>query len=65
MEAANRIIRLPEVLNLTGLKRATVYLKIKQGQFPKSISLGPRAAGWVQAEIQQWIAERISDRDSK
>lgn len=57
-----RIIRLDEVTRVTGLKRSTIYLKIGQGLFPKQVNLGPRAAGWVQSEVQDWIAERINAR---
>lgn len=55
-----RIIRLPEVKDKTGLSRSTIYLRMSQGRFPKSISLGERAVGWVDAEIEQWLDERIA-----
>src|SRR3954470_16101086 len=43
----------------TGLSRSTIYLRISQGTFPKPIKLGGRAAGWVQAEIQEWLQRQI------
>lgn len=54
-------LRLPEVKKLTGLGRSTIYLKISQGTFPASVSLGDRAVAWIDAEINQWIAERIAE----
>lgn len=54
------ISRLPEVLQSTGLSRSTIYLRMSQGDFPQSISLGGRAIGWIQEEVNQWIEERIS-----
>ncbi|MBT4159970.1 MAG: AlpA family phage regulatory protein, partial [Gammaproteobacteria bacterium] len=42
---ATTILRLPTVKARTGLSRSSIYLKISQNQFPKSISLGARAVG--------------------
>lgn len=42
----NKIIRLPEVVKITGLSRSTIYLRMSKGDFPQSISLGERAVGW-------------------
>lgn len=53
------IIRLPEVKARTGLSRSTIYLRISRGQFPPPVSLGGRAVGWVEAEIQAWIHAQI------
>lgn len=54
-----RILRLPEVINRVGLKRAAIYLYVGKGQFPKQINLGPRAVGWLEHEIDAWVAARI------
>lgn len=53
------ILRLPEVKKNTGLSRSTIYLRISEGTFPKPVSLGGRAVGWLQAEIQEWLQQRI------
>ncbi len=53
------ILRLPAVKVRTGLSRSTIYLRIAQGTFPKSVSLGGRAVGWVEAEVQEWLQRRI------
>lgn len=54
------ILRLPLVMARTGLSRSSVYLRIAQGEFPKPISLGARAVGWIDAEIEQWLRVRIA-----
>lgn len=54
-----RILRLPEVMNRVGLKRAAIYLYVKQGQFPKQVNLGIRAVGWLEHEVDAWVAARI------
>jgi len=53
------ILRLPAVKARTGLSRSTIYLRISEGGFPKPISLGGRAVGWVEAEINAWLNRQI------
>ena len=53
------ILRLPAVKTCTGLSRSTIYLRVAQGTFPKPVSLGGRAVGWLEAEIQEWLQRRI------
>lgn len=53
------ILRLPGVKARTGLSRSTIYLRIKDGSFPTPVSLGPRAVGWPESEIEDWLSNRI------
>ena len=53
------ILRIPEVKRSTGLSRSTIYLRIAQGTFPKPVNLGERAVGWIEAEIEEWLEQRI------
>ncbi len=53
------IQRLPAVKAITGLSRSTIYLRVAEGTFPKPVSLGGRAVGWLEAEIQDWLQRRI------
>ena len=55
-----RFLRLPEVLARTGLSRSTVYVRLDQGRFPRPVSLGARAVGWIEAEVDEWMRERIA-----
>lgn len=48
----HRIMRIEEVCRCTALARATIYKYIDQNIFPKSISLGGRAVGWLESEVQ-------------
>ena len=57
---ADTILRLPAVKTRTGLSRSTIYLRVSQGTFPSPLSLGGRAVGWVEKEVQSWLAERIA-----
>lgn len=54
------ILRLPAVKTRTGLSRSTLYLRVSQGAFPKPVSLGGRAVGWVESEIQEWLERQIA-----
>ncbi len=54
-----RFLRLPEVLVRTGLSRSTIYVRLDQGRFPRPVSLGARAVGWIESEVDEWIRERI------
>ena len=53
------ILRLPAVKSRIGLSRSSIYLRLKQGSFPLPISLGPRAVGWVETDIEEWIKNQI------
>jgi prophage regulatory protein len=59
-----RVIRLKAVMDYTGLARSTIYKYIKEGLFPKPISLGSRSVGWIQREVEEWIRVRIKARDA-
>lgn len=58
-----RLLRLPEVMHRVGLKRSAIYQRMSEGRFPKSRSLGPKCAVWVEAEIDEWIMYVTVDRD--
>ena len=58
----NKLIRLNEVKNLTGLSRSSIYQFIAEDEFPKQVKLGARAVAWLECEIQSWIDNKISGR---
>ena len=70
----HRFIRLNEVLSRTGYGRTSIYRKMEEGTFPKSLKLGgppkdpsifdSRAIAWVEDEIDHWIEDRIDERHS-
>lgn len=61
--AAAALLRLAMVLIMTGQGRSAVYAGIKNGTFPRPVKLGTRSVAWVKSEIDQWIAERVAERD--
>ncbi|MFO1320317.1 MAG: AlpA family transcriptional regulator [Burkholderiales bacterium] len=56
---ASVILRLTQVMARTGLARSTLYERIKDGAFPAQISLGARAVGWLESDIEAWIARQV------
>ncbi len=61
----HKIVRLPEVKNSTGLSRSSIYLRMANKDFPKSISLGGRAVGWFEADIQNWLENKRKESKCK
>ena len=57
-----RSIRLPVVLERTGLKKTTIYALQKKGTFPHSIPLTGNAVGWLESEVEAWLARRAATR---
>ncbi len=57
-----RILRLPEVCKTTGLGRAMIYRLQAARRFPKSVKITEHAVGWIETEVQAWLAERIATR---
>ncbi len=55
-----QILRLPAVCRATGLGRSMVYQLEAANRFPRRIKIGARAVGWIEAEIQSWLADRIT-----
>lgn len=57
------VLRLPVVVVRTGFSRSSIYQRIAEGKFPAPIQLGPRAVGWLESDIEAWIAARVQVRD--
>jgi prophage regulatory protein len=53
------LIRLPQVCKATGLGRSMIYQLEATQRFPRRVRIGVRAVGWLEGEVQQWIAERV------
>ncbi len=53
------VLRLPAVKARIGLSRSTIYLRVSHGAFPAPVSLGGRAVGWLDAEVDAWLTAQI------
>jgi prophage regulatory protein len=54
-----RMLRIAQVLALTGLGKTKIYELQAQGDFPMRVQLTPKRVAWVEAEVQAWLAARI------
>ncbi|MCU7376166.1 AlpA family transcriptional regulator [Paucibacter sp. O1-1] len=52
------LLRLPKVMNTTGLGRSTIYRMVAKKQFPRPIKISVRAVAWRQTDIADWIEAR-------
>lgn len=55
-----RMLRLSQVAAVTGLSKTKIYQLQIQGDFPMRVQLSPRRVAWVEAEVQAWLAARIT-----
>ena len=55
-----QILRLPAVCRVTGLSRSMIYQLEAQREFPARVRIAARAVGWIEGEVQVWLAERVS-----
>lgn len=56
-----RLMRFPEVKQVTGLCRSQVHAMIAEGRFPKQIKLSTRASAWIAEEVYSWVEQRIAE----
>lgn len=56
----DRLVRLPEVESLTGCKKSTIYLMLREGRFPKPVRLTARMVAWPETAVLQWVQDRIA-----
>jgi prophage regulatory protein len=70
-QEVSRILRRQEVEQRTGLSRSTLYAKMSHDAkrpalfdpaFPRPVRLGARAVGWLEKDIDDWLASRAPAR---
>lgn len=57
-----KVLRFPEVRARTGRSRSRIYEDMQRGAFPRAIKLGPRAVGWLENEVDDWLTSRSAER---
>lgn len=57
---SEQILKLPDVIKVTGLARSTIYKLISENRFPKQIKLTNFSSGWLKSEVDNWLDERIA-----
>jgi prophage regulatory protein len=59
---SSSFLRLATVKARTGLSRSTLYRRVAEGRFPAPVALGGRSIGWLNTEVDAWIAQQIQAR---
>ena len=54
----SRILRLPEVASRLGVSHDTVRRMVRDGRFPPPLEIARRSIGWLEADLDVWLAER-------
>ena len=57
-----KLLRLPQVKELTQLSSEGIYRLISQGKFPKQIKIAERSSHWIESEIMDFITEKMKER---
>jgi len=57
-EMPERIVRIQEVIKLTGLSRTTIWRMERKGEFPSRVQLGVGSVGWRASEVNDWLASK-------
>ena len=60
-DTADRFIRKPAVLEMTGFSPSTLYRMIKAGEFPEGVKISERARAWPESQIRAWQRQRLED----
>lgn len=61
---SHTLIRLPEVQRRTGYSKAWIYRLLREKSFPQSVKIGSRSIAFVESEVDEWISQRIEERDA-
>ena len=56
------LLRLPEVMRLSGYSRSMLYSLISQGLYPKPLKIGERAVAWPSQEVERMVESIISQQ---
>lgn len=59
-----RMLKIGQVVDKVALSSAEIYRQIKAGEFPAAVKLcglNGRASGWVEAEVDEYLARRVRE----
>jgi prophage regulatory protein len=62
--SVDRLIKIQEVLRISGLSRSALYASIKKLEFPAQVKQSKRSAAWVHNEVAAWVRTRAKLRDT-
>ena len=48
------------MLGRCGFSHTTLYDKVRKGDFPAPIAISESISGWIEAEVEEWLQQRIA-----
>ncbi len=60
-----KVLRIKDVQARVGYSRSHIWQLERAGRFPRKIRLGPNSVGYVESEIDEWIAGKVAERDDQ
>lgn len=54
-----KLIRLPKVIELTGLPKSSIYKNMSDKTFPQRVLIGKRTVAWLESEVKEWQESMI------
>ena len=55
-----QLLKLTQVISVTGLSRATIYRMISQGEFPESVRISARRVAWKSDDLMSWFDDKAA-----
>ena len=55
------LMRLPEVIKLTGFRRSQIYRLVNIGEFPKQVKISSKSVAWLESELEEWMDKKIQE----
>lgn len=60
-----KILPIAETADRIGICARQVYIEVSEGRFPKPVQVTARRVGWIDTEVDAWIAAKIVARDEQ
>ena len=60
-----KILRFPELKQIKGIPWSSVHIRRleKAERFPGRVNLAEATVGWIEAEVDDWLEQRVKARD--
>ena len=56
----DRLLRLPDVSDIVGIRKSSIYALMKEGKFPKCIYITSKTVAWPESAVLAWVDDRIN-----
>ena len=56
----DRLLRLPDVSDIVGIRKSSIYALMKEGKFPKCIYITSKTVAWPESAVLAWVNDRIN-----